>query len=223
MLDREEICQTPRQSAIFFNWSSHAAHLRPSAPWKAQDGLDQAALLKDSATRPGKALRDLLRAKSIRGQRQELNGRWHIDSAAIRLTAAPSNKELDQRLSSRAKCVRWESRGDDAPVAHYLVQQRGRRDRIEVGWSADGRVFSDPGATAHAILPGSPEMLAGVTIRQLVAMLCATLPGQAADEDDFIHTNADQFLAYIADAVHLERDRLPDGRRRGAVAALDHH
>jgi hypothetical protein len=41
--------------------------------------LDEAGLLKDSPTRPGKPLRDLLRAKQIIGQRQESNHRWFID------------------------------------------------------------------------------------------------------------------------------------------------
>jgi hypothetical protein len=41
--------------------------------------LDQASLLKDSASRPGKPLRDLLRAGVIRGQRQDTNSRWFID------------------------------------------------------------------------------------------------------------------------------------------------
>lgn len=41
--------------------------------------LDEAGLLKDSASRPGLPLRNLLRDGKIRGQRQEPNGRWFID------------------------------------------------------------------------------------------------------------------------------------------------
>lgn len=40
--------------------------------------LDQAGLLADSKIRPGLPLRDLLRAESITGQRQEANRRWFI-------------------------------------------------------------------------------------------------------------------------------------------------
>ena len=41
--------------------------------------LNKTGLLKDSATRPGKPSRDLLRSKQIVGQRQEANKRWFID------------------------------------------------------------------------------------------------------------------------------------------------
>lgn len=41
--------------------------------------LNGAGILEDSTTRPGKPLRDLLRAGTIVGQRQEPNGRWFID------------------------------------------------------------------------------------------------------------------------------------------------
>jgi len=76
----------------------------------------------------------------------------------------------------------------------------------EVGWSADGWLFSDPRENAHAFLPGAPETLVDMTMRQLVASLCATLPAQAADEDQFIRENAVNFLGYMADAVHSERE-----------------
>lgn len=46
---------------------------------EAATWLDGAGILKDSKDRPGKPLRDLLRAGRIAGQRQEPNGRWHID------------------------------------------------------------------------------------------------------------------------------------------------
>ncbi len=41
--------------------------------------LDEAGLLRDSDSRRGRPLRDLLRAGLIEGQRQEPNGRWFID------------------------------------------------------------------------------------------------------------------------------------------------
>lgn len=44
--------------------------------------LDEAGLLKDSSSRPGKPLRDLLRANRVTGQRQEMNSRWFIDRIA---------------------------------------------------------------------------------------------------------------------------------------------
>lgn len=54
--------------------------------------LDEAGLLADSSSRPGKPLRDLLRAGRIVGQRQALNSRWTIEPARGRATpisAAP--------------------------------------------------------------------------------------------------------------------------------------
>jgi len=44
----------------------------------AAEWLDEANILKDSPTRPGKNLRDLLRAQKITGQYQQANGRWFI-------------------------------------------------------------------------------------------------------------------------------------------------
>lgn len=41
--------------------------------------LERAGILKDSKSRPGLPLRNLLRAKKITGQRQEQNRRWFID------------------------------------------------------------------------------------------------------------------------------------------------
>ena len=46
---------------------------------EAAKWLDRAGLLKDSESRRGKPLRDLLRAGKITGQRQESNSRWFID------------------------------------------------------------------------------------------------------------------------------------------------
>lgn len=41
--------------------------------------LDAARILADSKERPGRNLRNLLRAQMIKGARQELNGRWFIE------------------------------------------------------------------------------------------------------------------------------------------------
>ena len=46
---------------------------------EAAEWLDKAGLLNDSASRPGRPLRDLLRANKIKGQRQENNWHWLID------------------------------------------------------------------------------------------------------------------------------------------------
>lgn len=46
---------------------------------EAAEWLDRAGILKDSDTRKGLPLRDLLRGGKIRGQRQEANRRWFID------------------------------------------------------------------------------------------------------------------------------------------------
>ena len=46
---------------------------------EAATWLNKAVLLKDSATRPGKPLRELLRSGAITGQEQEANSRWFIN------------------------------------------------------------------------------------------------------------------------------------------------
>jgi hypothetical protein len=53
--------------------------LQTATPVQAATWLDEAGLLTDSKHRPGKPLRDLLRAGRIVGQRQESNHRWFID------------------------------------------------------------------------------------------------------------------------------------------------
>ncbi|MGD9548127.1 MAG: hypothetical protein AB7V45_11375 [Candidatus Krumholzibacteriia bacterium] len=45
--------------------------------------LDRAQILKDSKSRPGKPLRDLLRQGEILGQRQEPNNWWYIDRVHV--------------------------------------------------------------------------------------------------------------------------------------------
>ncbi len=46
---------------------------------EASEWLDEAGLLHNSADRPGKPLRNLLRNGMLVGQRQESNKRWFID------------------------------------------------------------------------------------------------------------------------------------------------
>lgn len=46
---------------------------------EAAGWLAQAGMLKDSKTRPGSPLRNLLRAGKIIAARQEMNRRWFID------------------------------------------------------------------------------------------------------------------------------------------------
>ncbi|MEQ8235299.1 MAG: hypothetical protein ABRQ23_00805 [Syntrophomonadaceae bacterium] len=52
--------------------------LREVGAVEAARWLDGAGLLKDSKTRPGKPLRDLLRQRLIKGQFQSTNSRWFI-------------------------------------------------------------------------------------------------------------------------------------------------
>lgn len=49
---------------------------------EAAEWLDEAGLLKDSVSRPGKPFRDILRDGKIQGQRQMPNRRWFIDFQA---------------------------------------------------------------------------------------------------------------------------------------------
>lgn len=52
---------------------------------EAANGLDRAGILQDSRKRPGRPLRNLLRAGAIRSSRQEPNqrhGKWFIDKEA---------------------------------------------------------------------------------------------------------------------------------------------
>jgi hypothetical protein len=55
--------------------------LRAVAAVRAAKWLHAVGLLRDSAVRPGKPLRDLLRKGLIAGQRQSKNGRWSIRRA----------------------------------------------------------------------------------------------------------------------------------------------
>ena len=55
---------------------------------EAAKWLHRAGLLQDSITRPGKPLRDLLRARKIAGQRQEPNARWYVDRVDGRIRRA---------------------------------------------------------------------------------------------------------------------------------------
>lgn len=52
---------------------------------EAAEWLERAGILKDSKSRPGLPLRNLLRAKKITGQRQEPNRRWFIDRVSTYL------------------------------------------------------------------------------------------------------------------------------------------
>ena len=54
-----------------------------AAAVEAARWLDRAGLLTDSTIRPGRPLRDLLRAGLITGQRHEANHRWFIDRVDI--------------------------------------------------------------------------------------------------------------------------------------------
>jgi hypothetical protein len=82
--------------------------------------LDYAGMLKDSATRPGLPLRDMLRAGKIAGQRQEMNGRWFIDrldgaaakEASATAIARPSRKKAVSRAPKAASV-------DDAAVKRF--------------------------------------------------------------------------------------------------------
>lgn len=62
---------------------------------EAAEWLDTAGILRDSSTRPGKPLRDLLRKGKLIGQRQESNGRWFIDNDTS--VSNPSNTTYTQK------------------------------------------------------------------------------------------------------------------------------
>jgi hypothetical protein len=90
----------------------------------------------------------------------------------------------------------------------YLIIRFSNENGVidaEIGWSSDGRAFANAKTNAHAILPGDPNDLVDMTMRHLVSTLCATLPEQAKDTDEFISVQAATALAHIAEAVHLER------------------
>jgi hypothetical protein len=53
---------------------------------EANEWLARASILKNSASRPGLPLRNLLRAKRIPGGRQESNRRWFIERIVLDTT-----------------------------------------------------------------------------------------------------------------------------------------
>jgi hypothetical protein len=63
----------------FIQRTLRSRHLASVTAVAAAGWLDDADMLRDSPERPGKPLRDLLRARKIVGQRQESNRRWYID------------------------------------------------------------------------------------------------------------------------------------------------
>ena len=63
--------------------------------------LDATGILRDSRTRPGKPLRNLLRAQKIVGQRQEANGRWYIDRASHTTSTLKASRILTHPDESR--------------------------------------------------------------------------------------------------------------------------
>lgn len=112
---------------------------------EAANWLAGAGALRDSATRPGKPLRDLLRAGRIAGQRQDSNGRWYIErvkraTADDRMTRshnhAAARSEQDEPNGSKSAPNPLQSVAN-RPIGDDL---RRRADALfnAVGLSIDG-------------------------------------------------------------------------------------
>jgi len=105
---------------------------------EAATWLDRAGLLKDSTDRPGKALRELLRAGKILGQRQDPNRRWFIRrtdadvehdqptvaSPVAATDAGPAGEWEALRRKYRPEKVRLLLVGESPPVGGGLTAKR---------------------------------------------------------------------------------------------------
>lgn len=71
----------PGEIGEFLQLVLRVRHLQEVTAVSAAAWLDAVGILRDSKSRPGKPLRDLLRAGEIPGQVQLRNGRWYITRA----------------------------------------------------------------------------------------------------------------------------------------------
>jgi hypothetical protein len=69
---------TPSEIGEFLQLVLRVRRLSRVTAVSAAAWLDSVGILRDSKQRPGKPLRDLLRAGKIHGQNQQSNGRWYI-------------------------------------------------------------------------------------------------------------------------------------------------
>jgi hypothetical protein len=83
MVERKGRKVRPDQMSEFLQLVLRIRRLRRVTAVRAAHWLDAAGILRDSRTRRGKPLRDLLRAQAIVGQRQAANGRWFIHSTSL--------------------------------------------------------------------------------------------------------------------------------------------
>ena len=98
----------------FLQRELHVRGLKEVTAVEAAHWLDQAGMLRNSPTRSGILLRDLRRARKIRGQRQELNGRWFIEwerkgragsvSSGVAEQTPPKRSEYEE-LQRSYRCV----------------------------------------------------------------------------------------------------------------------
>lgn len=105
--------------------------------------LDDAGLLKNSATRPGKPLRDVLRAGMIDGQRQEMSGRWFIDR--LDGSKAKSSSVTVVATLHRAK-----------PAARPLPHSKTADEREVVGRFAKARAKYKPDPVRYLLVAEAP-------------------------------------------------------------------
>jgi hypothetical protein len=128
---------------------------------EAAKWLDRAGLLRDSSVRPGLPLRDVLRARQIRGQRQEPNGRWFIDrdialapqgaEATLYCDGASMAEEMDDKASVPEDVqAQAEGTDDDAPLDIAPERRRVKTDKRDVpvetlhNWVQRGKINLQP-------------------------------------------------------------------------------
>ncbi len=112
----------------------HRSGAKAVAAVEAAAWLDKAGVLKDSPSRPGKPLRELLRAGQIRGGEQRPpspNGRWFITTLAASGVSNDQQTPIGEVLDGLA--IHPLAHGEHALEAFILIKVREADG--DIGWS----------------------------------------------------------------------------------------
>ena len=120
--------------------------------------LDHHGLLRDSQSRPGKPLRDLLRARQINGQKQELNARWSICRVDHDLQLGPVRK---------APSIPQASEPTRIEIGSLVAQLRNPKLRLPArDWPGELQDIHLPGLYAMWVdADGAADLSAGLGLR----------------------------------------------------------
>ena len=140
---------------------------------EAATWLDDGGLLRDSVSRPGKPLRDLLRAHRIIGQRQEPNSRWFICRERSTVEDRPPPNE--QPLRHPPPAVRYASSLDPHALTEALMTPLGRTRAS--AWPPQSDDLDSAGLYSWwADQPGADHLSAGLELPLRAGLIYA---GQA--------------------------------------------